>query len=80
MIRPPFAPYLHWRAEPSENGYANIRVTWEPSLNEGRLGSHFYVKYRKRKTAVWEQTSPVLDEDWTIVRGLFPDEVSFYNA
>lgn len=42
---PPDIPRFEWSRLPSDNGYANIKVTWLPNI-DGKPGSHFFVKYK----------------------------------
>lgn len=41
----PDVPRFKLERLPSESGYANVKVVWQPNL-EGKPGSHFFVKYR----------------------------------
>lgn len=40
----------------------------------GRPGTHFFVKYRIKGATSWWHTNHELDEDFTIIRALSPDE------
>lgn len=71
---PPDVPRFQWRRVPTKNGYSAVRVDWEPNL-EGRSGSHFFLKYRLRGETTWAETEPESAEDYTLVRGLTPNEV-----
>ncbi|XP_075216737.1 neuroglian isoform X2 [Lycorma delicatula] len=70
---PPDIPKFDWERLPSDNGYANIKVTWKPNV-DGKPGSHFFVKYKLKDETVFMETANVLDEDFTIVRALKPGE------
>ncbi|CAG2066113.1 unnamed protein product [Timema podura] len=41
----PDKPKFTWHRIPTENGYATVKVVWLPNV-EGKLGSHFFVKYK----------------------------------
>ncbi|XP_055709240.1 neuroglian isoform X1 [Phlebotomus papatasi] len=69
---PPDVPQFGWDRLPSDNGLANIKVTWYPNL-DGKPGSHFFAKYRIKGESQWQTTDPQLDEDTLIVRGLQPE-------
>lgn len=69
----PDMPKFSWIRLPSDNGYANIKVVWEPNI-DGKPGSHFFVKYKLKDEPTYLETPNVLDEDYTIVRALNPGE------
>lgn len=41
---------------------------------DGKSGSHFFAKYRKKGETTWISSDPVLEDDFVIIRGLDPDE------
>lgn len=53
---------------------ASVRVHWLPS-EDGKPGSHFYVKYKKRGETTYLETPPEKDEDFYVVSGLDSGEV-----
>lgn len=57
---------------PSENGYVPVRVNWLPNVN-GRPGSHFFVKYRKKGATTWLDSDQEFNNDFIIISGLLPD-------
>lgn len=45
--RPPNTPRFKYTIMDTVNGYARIKVTWQPDVsNRGSPGSHFYVQYK----------------------------------
>ena len=68
----PDIPLFGWDRLPSDNGLANIKVTWFPNL-EGRPGSHFFVQYKEKGQSQWLQSEPEMNDDNLIIRGLQPD-------
>jgi hypothetical protein len=73
-IFPPDVPYFETKSLPTQNGLANFRVRWIPNLDNGKSGSHFFAKYRKKNDSEWLQTDPELHNDYIDIRGLHPDE------
>lgn len=69
---PPDVPYFTSESLPTDNGFANVLITWKPTL-DGKAGSHFFVKYRIKGESVWLKTDPELQENWLVVRALEPD-------
>lgn len=72
MAVPPDVPFFAWERLPTDNGYANIKVLWQPNL-DGKPGSHFFVKYRVKGASEWLKTEPEMQEDYIVVRALEPD-------
>lgn len=70
---PPDAPQFGWDRLPSDNGLANIKVTWHPNTDDNNAGSHFFVQYMVKGESQWLSTAPEMNENWLIVRGLQPD-------
>lgn len=70
----PDIPAFRLSTLPATNGFANIKVSWLPSL-EGRPGSHFFVKYKVKGEPLFISTEPEMNDDWTVVRALLPDKV-----
>ncbi|XP_012258678.2 neuroglian isoform X2 [Athalia rosae] len=70
----PEVPQFMWERVPTDNGLANIRVTWLPS-QDGNPGSHFFVKYKLKGETISQETLPEFNEDSTEVRGLTRGEV-----
>ncbi|XP_039276536.1 neuroglian isoform X2 [Nilaparvata lugens] len=70
---PPDIPRFTWARLPSDNGYAKIKVVWQPNL-EGKPGSHFFVKYKLKDETMYSESANTLDEDYTIIRSLKPGE------
>lgn len=44
----PDVPAMQWMKLPDEEGKSGIRVTWVPTLDSDKPGSHFYVQYRRK--------------------------------
>ncbi|XP_026465687.1 neuroglian isoform X3 [Ctenocephalides felis] len=74
LSTPPDVPAFRWERMPTDNGLANIKVTWLPNL-DGKPGSHFFAKYRIKNEPQYLSTQPELDDDTLIVRGLTPSEM-----
>lgn len=53
----PDVPQFKWETIPKENGYSNVRITWQPNLN-GNPGSHFFVKYNLKGETIASETDP----------------------
>ncbi|XP_067206790.1 neuroglian isoform X2 [Linepithema humile] len=70
----PDVPQFTWETVPTENGYANVRITWLPNLN-GIPGSHFFVKYKLKGETIFLQTSNEYQSDDIEIRGLQSGEV-----
>lgn len=66
-------PQFGWDRLPSDNGLANIQVTWYPNNDNGNPGSHFFVKYRLKGESQWLISDPEIINDRTTIRGLQPD-------
>ncbi|XP_030756282.1 neuroglian isoform X2 [Sitophilus oryzae] len=64
----PGQPNFDW--EPIQNGKtSSVRIHWKPS-EDGKPGSHFYVKYKKRGETQYLRTPPEKSEDYQDVPGL----------
>lgn len=50
-----------------------IKINWLPKLS-GKPGSNFFVKYRIKGTERWFRTKLILDDDYTVVENLTPNE------
>nr|CAD7598606.1 unnamed protein product [Timema genevievae] len=70
----PDKPKFTWHRIPTENGYATVKVVWLPNV-EGKLGSHFFVKYKLKAETIYTESKAVFTEDFTEIRGLMPGEV-----
>lgn len=70
---PPDVPQFGWDRLPSDNGLANIQVTWYPNNDGGKPGSHFFVKYKLKGESQWRISEPEIINDRTTIRGLQPD-------
>lgn len=57
---------------PTDNGFANVKVTWLPNLH-GKPGSHFFAKYRVKGESEWLKSDPQMQDDYLIVRALEAD-------
>ncbi|PSN43064.1 Neuroglian [Blattella germanica] len=75
----PDKPKFSWSKLASEEGYAKIKVVWLPNI-EGLLGSHFFVKYKKKGETQFLSTDPEMNEDFIIVRGLMPGEMYEFSV
>lgn len=75
----PDKPKFTWTKLSSEEGYARIKVVWLPNI-DGMLGSHFFVKYRKKGETMFQETGSEMNEDYIIVRGLMPGEMYEFSV
>lgn len=69
----PSVPSFNWEQLPSDNGFARFKINWQPSVEDGHPGSHFFTKYRVAGDNEWIQTKEELKDDFQIVRGLDPE-------
>lgn len=44
----PDVPNMQWFKLPDDDGKSGVRVTWVPSIESEKPGSHFYVQYRRK--------------------------------
>lgn len=65
-------PRFEWERLPTDNGFANVKISWLPAL-DGKPGSHFFAKYRIKGESIWTKTDPQLQDDFLVVRALQPD-------
>lgn len=70
---PPDTPDFSWDLQPTDNGLTEVRVKWLPNFTYNKPGSHFFVKHREKGTSQWEQTAPVIEDDYVYIRGLEPE-------
>ncbi|XP_066248839.1 neuroglian isoform X1 [Euwallacea similis] len=68
-LHQPGVPRFVWESVRDNKATSVIRVNWIPS-EDGKPGSHFYVKYKKRGETMYLKTPPELDEDFQEVSGL----------
>lgn len=74
MNAPPDKSNFDYERLASDNSYAKVKVTWRPNISAGNPGSHFYVQYRKVGEPSFEKTNPEVNEDFTSVGGLEPNQ------
>lgn len=48
-------------------------MKWLPNFTFNKPGSHFFVKHRVSGTSQWEETDPVIEDDFIYIRGLEPE-------
>jgi fibronectin type 3 domain-containing protein len=75
----PDKPRLTWTKMYLEEDYARVKVVWLPDI-DGKLGSPFFVKYRKKDETMFQETAPEMHEDYIIVRGLMPGEMYEFSV
>ncbi|XP_014473407.1 PREDICTED: neuroglian isoform X2 [Dinoponera quadriceps] len=74
MSQRPDVPQFTWITVPSETGYSNIKIVWEPNLN-GNPGSHFFVKYKLKGETIFLMTDPEFQTNTIEIRGLQSGEL-----
>ncbi|XP_049817561.1 neuroglian isoform X2 [Aethina tumida] len=71
----PSKPSFEWNiVRDSKAETASVQVHWLPN-EDGKTGSHFYVKYKKQGDTEYLQTAPEKAEDFTVVSGLETGEL-----
>lgn len=71
----PSKPSFQWEII-KQGPPATVRITWNPN-EDGKPGSHFYVKYKKKNEPSYHITSPEKNEIFMLVPGL--EEASVYE-
>lgn len=71
----PDVPSLMWHRLPEEEGKLGIRITWVPPFDSTKLGSHFFVQFRRKGEGRFESTPMEEENDFIIVRGLEPSTI-----
>jgi neuronal cell adhesion protein len=70
--KPPSQPKFKYTVMNPDNGFARIKVTWQPQI-EGNPGSHFYVQFKRTGDMQYLSSQEELNEDSIVMSGLDPD-------
>lgn len=69
----PDVPDFSWENQPTDNGYAKIKINWKPKT-DGNPGSHFYVQHREVGESKYLESPPQINEDFVEIGSLNPDK------